>query len=925
MKHQPPAPRGRLRHRSSSIRRKRHLARGMGLVLLLLIGCLWSYAFAFSSRATSPPEPGSPSLQAPVTAQFETVELLAQGQQLYHAGQLLPAADSFEQAAHTFAIQKNFLGQAIALANLALVQQRLGQWQSASQLLAQSLQLLQQMASGQPLSPNQSRALAQILDIQGEWQLAQGQAAMALNTWQQTEKLYTELDDLAGILRSQLNQAQALKALGFYRRALTNLIRLHQTLQNQPNSQLKVVVTRSLGETLQVFGDLEQSQTVLQQSLTLAKQLNAAPDIAAAYLSLGNTVYALGNRVRDEQDIVATEEVTPLSCFHTPSAGRAVEFDRKAIEAYRQAALVTVSGSSAIRLQAQVNTLSLLVETQQWAEAKILGAEILSQLQESAPSPTLVDTRINFARSLICLHQATARDAFKDPFSWPTIAQVLGEAVQQARNIGNQQAEAYALGYLGGLYALTQQPNDAQDLTQQALLLAQNLKAPEISYRWQWQLGQLLKAQGDVVGAIAAYSQAVETLKVLSQDLVVVNPEVQLSFRDRVEPVYRQFVQLLLQPEREKELPSQEHLKQARETIEALQLAELVNFFREACLEAKPVLVDQVDQQAAVLYPIILANRLEIILSLPGQPLRHYSTQLNHQSLETALERLRQALNQSNSQEVLPLAQQLYRWLIQPAEVDLQQSGVKTLVFVLDGSLRNIPMAVLHNGKQYLVEQYSLALTPGLQLLKSRSLQRQSLRATVAGLTEARANFPPLSYVEQELSQIQTQVSGQKLLNQTFTSTNLQKALEISQPSIVHLATHGQFSSQMNDTFVLTWNDRINIQQLSQLLQSHNSNGNSEIDLLVLSACETATGDRRAALGLAGMAIRAGARSTLATLWSVNDAATATLIGEFYEELVGVTTTKAEALRHAQLSLLKHPQYHHPYYWASYVLVGNWL
>jgi CHAT domain-containing protein len=141
----------------------------------------------------------------------------------------------------------------------------------------------------------------------------------------------------------------------------------------------------------------------------------------------------------------------------------------------------------------------------------------------------------------------------------------------------------------------------------------------------------------------------------------------------------------------------------------------------------------------------------------------------------------------------------------------------------------------------------------------------------------------------------------------------------------VHIATHGQFSSRAEDTFILAWDDRINVADLDETLQANALNQAGAIELLVLSACETAVGDQRAALGIAGVAVRAGARSTLATLWSINDQATTEFSHFFYQQLAQPTATRANALRQAQLSLLNDPQYRHPLYWAPYILVGNWL
>ena len=140
--------------------------------------------------------------------------------------------------------------------------------------------------------------------------------------------------------------------------------------------------------------------------------------------------------------------------------------------------------------------------------------------------------------------------------------------------------------------------------------------------------------------------------------------------------------------------------------------------------------------------------------------------------------------------------------------------------------------------------------------------------------------------------------------------------------SIVHFATHGQFSSNAEDTFILTWSDRIQVKDFDKLLS--NRENNVPIELLVLSACKTAQGDERAILGLAGMAVRSGARSTIASLWSVSDRSTAQLMTEFYRYLNQPHINKAQALRKAQLSLLQNKQYQHPYYWSPFVLVGNW-
>ncbi|PSN75775.1 hypothetical protein C8B47_30805, partial [filamentous cyanobacterium CCP4] len=524
--------------------------------------------------------------------------------------------------------------------------------------------------------------------------------------------------------------------------------------------------------------------------------------------------------------------------------------------------------------------------------------------------------RINLAQTLIDLGVAqnpTPRQ----------IADILAVAVRDSQAAGDPRTESFALGILGHLYETQQQWEEARSLSQSALTLAQASDAKASLYRWEGQLGRIYKAQGKDDQAIAAYSDAIGTLKQLRTDLVAVNPAVQVSFQETVEPIHRELVSLLLAPNRQS---TPTDLEVARQTIESLQLAELDNFFREACLSAAAVDIDQLDQRAAVVYPIILADRLEIIVSLPNQTLRHYTSAVPATQLGQTIEQLQKALVLRVGRQHIAPARQLYNWVIAPVTADLAASGVDTLVFVLDGELRNIPMAALYDGEQFLLEQYSLALTPGLQLIDPKPIENQTLRVLTAGISESRQGFSSLPNVISELQEIQDTVPTTVLLNDDFTVESFESRLTSEGTPIVHMATHGKFSSSNDETFVLTWNDRLDISALNNLLQVSELNQAGPVELLVLSACQTATGDKQAALGMAGMAVRSGARSTIATLWQVNDEATAILMSQLYADLATQKMTKAEALRNAQLKVLQEPKFReHPFYWAPYVLLGNWL
>lgn len=199
------------------------------------------------------------------------------------------------------------------------------------------------------------------------------------------------------------------------------------------------------------------------------------------------------------------------------------------------------------------------------------------------------------------------------------------------------------------------------------------------------------------------------------------------------------------------------------------------------------------------------------------------------------------------------------------------------------------------------------------------------LKAIAAGLSEPRRGFSALPNVLRELEEIRSKVPSSILLNNDFTNTALQNQINSLPFPVVHLATHGQFSSKAEETFLVAWDKRIYVNELNNLVRTREQSRPSAIELLVLSACETAAGDKRAALGLAGVAVRAGARSTIASLWNLDDQSTAELMSKFYQELANKSLTKAEALRRAQLALLQNPKYQRPMFWSPYVLLGNWL
>lgn len=840
--------------------------------------------------------------------------LIQAGKEYYDRGQFSAASTALEQALQTYKSSDNKLQEARTLSLLSLAYEQLGRFKLAEETIAQSLSLLEEIPSALANEPQnqslQDRIHAQILNRQGLWQLSQGQTEASLETLQKAESFYTRANDTQGIFISKINQAQAWQTLGFFRRATNVLNELIEQLQNQPESEIQLSSFNSLGNLFRQQGNLNRSEQILEKNLALAQELNLDSETSQVLFNLANTKLALANRAKDSND-------------------------REQAEIYQQQALESYQGASAIatfplhRIQALLNQFNLLFESDRLAEAENLLVPISNNLEQLPPSRQTIYARINFARSLMKMPLVSERKR--------EITEILDTAIAQAKKIEDPRSESFAVGILGQFYEQIGKPQLAQKLTNSALVIAQSINAADLSYKWEWQLGRLLANKDEQKQAINAYSEAVSNLQLLRRDLIAIDSEVQFSFREQVEPVYRELVRLLLQPQDRQE-PSQANLRQARQAIESLQLAQLENFFRSACLDAEPEQLDRIvesDLTTAVFYPIILPNRFEVIAKLPGQKkLRHYHSDRSQTEVREVLVQLQQYFREPDrTNDIKQLSQQLYAWLIKPVAAELKKSQVKTLVFVLDGALRNIPMGVLYDShdRQYLLEQYAIAVSPGLQLLQPSPLTGDRLNVLAAGLQSPRQvggrDFARLDNVKMELEQVESEVAkSEKLFDSSFTTANLRARLDLNDFSVVHLATHGQFSSQLEETFILTWNRLLKVGDFNSLLQLNNPQRKS-IELLVLSACETAAGDERAALGLAGIAVRAGARSTLATLWAVDDLSTARLMGEFYRQLTKSQINKAEALRRAQLNLWKESSqdWQRPYFWASYVLVGNWL
>lgn len=726
------------------------------------------------------------------------------------------------------------------------------------------------------------------------WQAWQrGALAEAVHAWLAAAQRYEHARQPQGHSVARLRLAHAYQALGQYRKALHQLALALELAQQAGDHVQAATVLGGLGQVYLITGPLAAAQSALQDGLRVAREANQAGLVAALLNDLGN-VLAAQHRYGEALDA------------YTDSLQMA-EYSRDRNLAAR--ALTNAAVASMRQGQPQA--------------AKVWLDRALEQMREVAPSH---ETAYSFMH--IGLAYGDLRTALAEAHADLTLRAATAFNAAAASALDDQRALSYAWGYLGRLYEEEQRYDEALQLTRQALLAAQQVQAPESLYRWQWQIGRLLKAQGQSDEAIVAYRRAVATLQSFRQEMALAYGSGRASFRQVAGPVYFGLVDVLLQRAASlHERPQYEpYLVEAREVVELFKAVELQDYFQDDCVDAARARVaplEEVAQGAVVIYPILLPDRTELLLSLP-EGLQRFAVAVGAEVLTHEIRAFRRLLEKRTTHEYLPHARQLYNWLIRPLEPVLASARVDTLVFVPDGPLRTIPMAALHDGEQFLISTYAVATTPSLKLTDPRPLQRATARVLALGLTEAVQGFPPLPYVSPELETVRRLYGGAVLLNQQFRIPNMEKALQQQPFNVVHIASHGQFDSDATKTFLLAFDDKLTMDRLDQAIGRLRPREDA-IELLTLSACQTAAGDDRAALGLAGVAIKAGARSALATLWYINDQASSDLVAAFYQQLQDPALSRAKALQRAQLQLLSTWRYAHPAYWSPFLLLNNWL
>lgn len=480
----------------------------------------------------------------------------------------------------------------------------------------------------------------------------------------------------------------------------------------------------------------------------------------------------------------------------------------------------------------------------------------------------------------------------------------------------------YAYGFLGAMYEQAKRYDDAVGVTRYALAEAQSGGYEEQVYRWEWQLGRILQAQQEIAAAEAAYARAVQVLGEVRPNFALGSRN---TFARLVEPVYRGYADLKLA--RTATLPAgdvkYQNLREVRSLLEDLKRAEVEDYFASECVSSQGDGQFRIDSGTALIYPVFLDARTELLVETESA-IDQFTVAIGRNQMTETIRVFRRNLERVTARKAyLKQSQRLHEWLIAPIQPFLARNSVATLVVIPEGALRTVPISALHDGEQFLVQQYAIATTPSIELTSTvEGADKNNL--LVGGLTDSVQGFVGLPNVEREIEAISSTFPVSSMSNQSFRLDRVRSELQDKEYSIAHFATHGQFESDFRQSFLLTYDSKLTLQDLQVVLESR---GDEPLDLLVLSACQTAAGDDRAALGLAGVAVQSGARSALASLWQISDAATAELVTGFYAQLAQSSASsngKAGLLQAAQLELINSDRFQHPSFWAPYLLIGDW-
>ncbi len=726
-----------------------------------------------------------------------------------------------------------------------------------------------------------------------------------------------------------------------------------------PDSAARLRGTRELALSLVQAGRLKDADHLLEAAREAAKAVpgaSADPEHAAINLALGN--------------VAAAEH----------EGRRAIELYAEVVTAVRRDGVAADLG-----VVARLNLLRLRVPRADFEALKWVYPQVAAMRDPSARAQAFFNLGTQAAVALEVAEGirraeevGTASPAeLRAELALQLTYRCLSNAAELAKRTGDAPLEVETTDALAQLYESQGRFADAMRLTRSGVALAERLDPGQVEallVRLEWRAGRLQHRLGDDTAALASYLRAAQHLEAIRHDLPIEDEDGESTYQTLLKPIYLNLLDLMLK--NVDGLQGAEQPARLGSVLDALELthqAEMQDYLGDRCS------IDAIKQRAdaplgagvAILYTLVLEDRLEVVVR-SNAGIAHHAVPIAGSQLEDQVKQFRRELADTSSSRYLETAQRFYRWFVGPFEEELSKWGVHELVVVPDGTLRLVPFAVLHDGRRFVAERYAVSTVTGLTMTEAGTGRESQTLSLLAGLSspgpvvntlmtmgfmessasgraaarravaQSRGTAAPspsaqpgadsasavalreelaLPGVKTEIDELAALGKSKPLMNDDFTVARFESEVATGHYRLIHVASHGFFGDSAQDSFLLAYDDVIRMDDLQRVIADTGTQGGT-IDLLTLSACETAEGNDRAPLGFAGAAIRARARSVVGTLWPVSDEAASQFMESFYSSMR--QHGKAEAFAAAQRSLIGSPRFSHPFYWAPLVLIGNW-
>ena len=724
----------------------------------------------------------------------------------------------------------------------------------------------------------------------------EGKYDRAIALWQQQLASYRADGRTTKESETGLKISQGLISLGQYRSAMTQLNEVMSQKASSPLSRAKA--EKLLADAHGGIGNYKKAILLYQSSLQKLASLDGKELAETKLSTLNNLVSVLQKRRQANQlkaSFSSTEE--DARSYHQQiqqDYDLALKYARLAKDLGK-----AKNSASVVRTLIEFNKLSsplALGDIQK-------GSNIMMNL---TPSSSTVLSMLEWSKV-----DQTNR------LSW------LYRANNMASAIDNERVQSTVLMELARFFETRRDLKQAIDYAKQSALKAEGSNTFDNLYRAQRLTAGLYREQGQSNKARDAYRSAIASVDLVAEDMRDRNRNQIVEFNRQIEPIYRETLSLLLDN-------SSPNLDEALLVFDKLRLAQLRRYFGDNCFEIdRPNITNRnnsTTKNVAIVNSIILTDKVVFILQLKDGRTIKSEANISQAQLENMAQQWYGELTTGFSWEFRALSRQFYDLIIRPYDAELSATQPEALVFIHDGILRNLPMAALYDGEQFLAEKWASVSSLGLNYTNS-STQPKDLKVAAFGTENFPNGWSKLPGVVEEIDSIQNTVGGKEFLGQEFTVDNLTRQLSNNEYSIVHLATHGYFGGTASSSFILAHDQKISANSLEDILGT-----SKQIpDLLVLSACETAVGSELAQLGLAGVGVRSGVASTLGSLWQVDDEDQSKTIKAFYSgltdngksnKLARPTAKSALALQQIQIEQIR--ALAHPQQWAALNLIGDW-